>query len=336
MSIKSDVDTSPLVSIIVPNYNHSAFLEQRLDSVFNQTYKNFEVILLDDCSTDQSREILGAYRNHPKVKDCIYNFENSASPFRQWEKGINIAEGKYIWIAESDDWADKTFLDVLIPRFSDSIGLVYCKSYTCFEEENRISTYYFPDELQPGKWEDDYVAAGKSELSGYHIFRNTIPNVSACVFEKKLASFDSDIRSMKYCGDWLFWAKLFLKTDICFVSERLNYWRHSSQSVWGGKSNSNQEKEIFDECIFSINKMAEMIKTDQPRIANYNWLFNRYYSSIPVWKVPIMPTPDLPVKKFYFRFYLVKKMLVFILLKLMKNGGAITDFLRSRLSDKSM
>jgi glycosyltransferase involved in cell wall biosynthesis len=53
--------TELLVSIIVPNYNHSQFLQQRLDSVFNQTYQNFEVILLDDCSTNDNIEIMGKY-----------------------------------------------------------------------------------------------------------------------------------------------------------------------------------------------------------------------------------------------------------------------------------
>ena len=57
----------PLISVIIPNYNHSKYLEQRLESVFNQTYTNFEVILLDDCSTDASREILERFAKHEKV-----------------------------------------------------------------------------------------------------------------------------------------------------------------------------------------------------------------------------------------------------------------------------
>ncbi len=54
----NDFTTIPLVSVIVPNYNHSQFLQQRLDSVFNQTYQNFEVILLGDCSTNDTIEIM--------------------------------------------------------------------------------------------------------------------------------------------------------------------------------------------------------------------------------------------------------------------------------------
>ena len=103
--------TQPLVSIIIPNYNHSKFLQQRLDSVFNQTFQDFEVILLDDCSTDNSVDILKKYANHPKVSHLELNKQNSGSPFKQWQKGITMAKGTYIWIAETDDYCEFNFLD---------------------------------------------------------------------------------------------------------------------------------------------------------------------------------------------------------------------------------
>ncbi len=103
---------NPSVSVIIPNYNHAPFLKERIDSVINQHYDNFEVIILDDCSKDNSREVIEQYRNHPKVKHIIYNEANSGSTFIQWHKGFRLAEGEYIWIAESDDVAD---LDFLLP-----------------------------------------------------------------------------------------------------------------------------------------------------------------------------------------------------------------------------
>ncbi len=70
----------PRVSVIVPNYNHGKYLPLRLESIFNQTFQDFEVILLDDCSSDNSREILELYRNHPKVSTIIYNKRIRGSP----------------------------------------------------------------------------------------------------------------------------------------------------------------------------------------------------------------------------------------------------------------
>ena len=64
---------NPLVSIIIPNYNHALYLKERLDSIFNQTFQDFEVILLDDCSTDTSREVLAEYAKKDKVSHCIFN-----------------------------------------------------------------------------------------------------------------------------------------------------------------------------------------------------------------------------------------------------------------------
>jgi glycosyltransferase involved in cell wall biosynthesis len=63
----------PKLSIIIPNYNHADFLKQRLESIFNQTFQNFQVILLDDASTDNSKEILEQYANHPKVSKYMGN-----------------------------------------------------------------------------------------------------------------------------------------------------------------------------------------------------------------------------------------------------------------------
>ena len=70
------INKLPLISVIVPNFNHVKYLTQRLNSIFNQTYSNFEVILLDDCSTDNSREILSKYARNKKVSHCVFNENN--------------------------------------------------------------------------------------------------------------------------------------------------------------------------------------------------------------------------------------------------------------------
>ena len=101
----------PTVSVIIPNYNHAPFLKQRIESVLNQSFQDFEMILIDDCSTDGSREIIESYRNNPHVSHIVYNDSNSGSAFLQWNKGIELAKGDWIWVAESDDYAEPTFLE---------------------------------------------------------------------------------------------------------------------------------------------------------------------------------------------------------------------------------
>lgn len=84
----------PKVSVIVPNFNHASHLTARLDSIYAQTYSNFEVILLDDYSSDDSVRILNEYavRYAERTTTC-FNSENSGGVFQQWRKGLALASG---------------------------------------------------------------------------------------------------------------------------------------------------------------------------------------------------------------------------------------------------
>src|SRR5713226_5897350 len=119
----------PKVSVIIPNYNHARFLRKRIESVLEQTYQDFELILLDDYSTDESRTILEQYSSDPRVR-IEFNSANSGSPFKQWNKGVRLACGKYIWIAESDDYADERLLERLVAvlKADPQISFAYCRS----------------------------------------------------------------------------------------------------------------------------------------------------------------------------------------------------------------
>ncbi len=71
----------PFVSVILPNYNHAKYLPQRIESILNQTYQNFELIILDDCSSDNSREVIERYKDNPRISKIIFNEKNSGSRF---------------------------------------------------------------------------------------------------------------------------------------------------------------------------------------------------------------------------------------------------------------
>ena len=85
---------TPLVTVIVPNYNHAPYLELRLNSIFSQTYQNIEVILLDDASTDGSEAVLGKFhQRYPDKSRLLLNESNSGGVFHQWEKGLRRRNG---------------------------------------------------------------------------------------------------------------------------------------------------------------------------------------------------------------------------------------------------
>ena len=212
------------VSIIVPNYNHAPFLKKRIDSILNQTYQDFELILMDDCSTDNSRAVLEIYRNNPKVSHVIYNTSNSGSTFKQWEKGIALAKGDFIWIAESDDWAESIMLDKLVSVIKEKTSIVFCRSLRAWSETDLPKqTFNFVHVNYQGQ---TFI---KEKMLAY----NSIENASMAIFRKKdiESRWFEEIREMKYCGDWLFWIKLAQKGDVVEFSDVFNYFRQHGGKV---------------------------------------------------------------------------------------------------------
>jgi glycosyltransferase involved in cell wall biosynthesis len=253
------------VSVIIPNYNHAPYLEQRIESVLNQTYRDFEIIILDDCSTDDSKEVIEKYRGHDKISQIVYNEQNSGSTFKQWEKGIALAKGEWIWIAESDDWCELNFLEeVTKGEFIDSKNIVisYCGSLVF--SENRIIGYpkgkYFYRQLSGV----DFI---KEDLSK----GNAINNASMCIFRKSVVPDFDSIRKYKFCGDWLFWIKLSEKGAVRYSGKCLNYFRKHANDVSGNSYRSG---------VFHL-EFLEILKYLKSRnhITHYQFK-NRAYSQI--------------------------------------------------------
>jgi glycosyltransferase involved in cell wall biosynthesis len=221
----------PTVSVIVPNYNHAPFLRQRIDTILAQTYQDFELILLDDCSTDESRAILSEYAADPRVS-LEFNAANSGSPFKQWNKGVRRARGKYIWIAESDDYADPRLLASLVPLLESdpATGFAYCRSWRVTDGGvNGSADYNLPD---PDRWTRDFCIDGKELFRSYFALITPIPNASAVVFRKDLfEQVGCADESLRLCGDWKLWAAMALAGKVAYCSEPMNYFRYHSNNA---------------------------------------------------------------------------------------------------------
>lgn len=224
-----------LVSIIIPNYNHVRYLRQRIESVLAQTYQNFEVIIMDDCSPDSSREIIEEYRHHEKVARIVYNEHNSGSTFKQWNKGIKLAQGEAIWIAESDDYANPRLLERLVQQLQADagVGLAYCNSLNVNENGNILddNTKFYAD-LHVDLWQHDFVKPGQELILRYMAYRNIIPNASAVLFRRSAAEQAGPADETKrILGDWLFWMAVIAPGKVAYVAEHLNFFRHHTQNV---------------------------------------------------------------------------------------------------------
>jgi glycosyltransferase involved in cell wall biosynthesis len=225
----------PKVSVIVPNYNHARYLQQRMDSILNQTYQDFELILLDDYSTDNSREILLSYKNHPKVSQVVLNVVNSGSVFRQWEKGIALAKGEYVWIAESDDWAEPEFLETLVQLLDTQpqAGLAYCNS-TIYANEKQTSDFaaYKSHKFHSDRWTKTYCLDGKEEIAQALVWDCTINNASAVLMRKSILStiFPFDL-PFRYSGDWYCFLCIAAVSDIVYTPQLLSNYREHTSNV---------------------------------------------------------------------------------------------------------
>jgi glycosyltransferase involved in cell wall biosynthesis len=270
----------PKVSIIVPNYNHYKFLPQRLESIFNQTYQDFEVILLDDCSTDDSRTILEQYRNHPKVTTIGYNEQNSGSTFKQWSKGIGLSTGEYIWIAESDDYCEPEFLSELVPLLDKhtEAGIAYCQSISIDESNNVRHSWLKQTEIfEPNIWTNSFYIHGSTAIMNFFIFRNVIPNASGTIFRKSAYNSTTGVdTTMTLVGDWLLWIKMLETADLLFLSKGLNYFReHSNKATGLNTKNYNGLKEQFELYVYIKEKLGitSKQKRKMTNAGTRRWLF---------------------------------------------------------------
>jgi glycosyltransferase involved in cell wall biosynthesis len=294
------------VSVIIPNYNHAAYLKQRIESVINQSYQNIEIIILDDCSTDDSKDIIEQYRGHEKVKQIIYNEINSGSTFKQWKKGIELAKGEYIWIAESDDIAKPNLLAELIEiiHTNPDIVIAYAQSASdldAFTTDNGI-------EIHPLK-----LYNGKDFIKKLMLTNPAIVNASAVLFKKDVADnyILKEIIKYKYTGDWLFWTYILTKGKIVQCFKILNYFRRHPDSV-AAKANKSGTF-IFEGLkiiLFAKNKMGIILPTSFLKVWASVWaqsyLLNRGKSAS-IFKSNVRTAISIsPLLVFGFLFYYLK------------------------------
>jgi hypothetical protein len=241
------------VSVIVPNYNYARYLVERLGSVIGQKYPLFEMIVLDDRSTDDSlakvADIAAATRREMRV---FANPVNSGNVFAQWRKGVELARGDLVWIAEADDVADRDFLERLTAYFDDpATAFAFSDSRAIDSEGNLIGETYKNYYAQSGA---DVLSANLFDdarrfAARFLSCRNLILNVSAVLWRKArlvqaLAESADDLSRFKLAGDWrLYLGACAAGGKIGYCAEPLNSHRRHEGGV---TSRLNAEKHLAE------------------------------------------------------------------------------------------
>lgn len=231
---------APRVSVIVPIYNGRAFIHRRLSSIFSQRFRDYEVIVIDDCSTDDSVAQVERFAHHPELR--IVRNERNLGVFGNWLKGISMARGEIVWIAEQDDWAAPDFLSRLVPAFNDPrLVLAYCSSSAELAGGELVADYFqrsgWFDGLPrpPEKWTHDRYAEGIDEIRGGLAIKNTIPNASAALIRRSsLASITpAELMDFRCGGDWYIYIRVLRQGRLFYCADNLNFHARRDESVVG-------------------------------------------------------------------------------------------------------
>lgn len=243
------------VSVIVPCYNHAAYLQQRLDSIYQQDYSHYEVILLDDCSSDDSREILTHYQQrYPDKTQCSFNQVNSGGVFKQWARGFDLAKGDLIWIAESDDYCSPDFLSELVRAFRNpAVKIAFCRTLFVASIRDRERVVWRSEDYLRDQglriWRHRFVASAQALTEKAWGAKNVIPNVSAAVFRhpRDLPLLqDPAWQSMRLCGDWVFYLALARGGLVAYSPEASNFYRqHPTNTSVNAQKESIYYREHF-------------------------------------------------------------------------------------------
>jgi glycosyltransferase involved in cell wall biosynthesis len=244
-----DNNFKPLVSIVFTSYNHKEYLKQAIDSLINQSYTNYELIIVDDCSTDGSQEILLQYEYLVKVNLKLQT-TNSGSYVKASNYGASFAKGEYLLFAQCDDFAESKQIEMLVKAsfLSPKIGVVWSRSNMVnkegkvFEDDFKGREKKFTDQCK------NDVLIGGEEMRRYLSYSCVLPNLSAALIKKELYELVGGL-SEKYqvASDWAFWLSLSEVTDFYYLSKPLNNFRQHETTI---RSKVKVERQIIE--IFTI------------------------------------------------------------------------------------
>lgn len=201
-----------LVSIITPSYNTADFISQTIECVLNQTYTNWEMIIVDDCSTDNTKEVISKYNDTRII--YVENETNSGAAFSR-NKALKIAKGEWIAFLDSDDLWDKTKIESQL-KFMKTHN--YFFSYTNYREIN----------------EDNIITnqciSGPNYINKRKMYQYCWPGCLTVMYNAKKIGI-IQIENLKKNNDYAIWLKAIKKANCYLLNETLASYRKRTGSI---------------------------------------------------------------------------------------------------------
>jgi glycosyltransferase involved in cell wall biosynthesis len=237
------VPSLPAISVAVPNYNYAHCLPDRLYTIFDQNHPVEEIIVLDDCSSDDSIPIIMKLaEERQRDLTLVINEQNSGSVFAQWARAAEMARGEFLWIAEADDLSEPTFLSSLLAlmKGDPDIALGFTDSKSIDADGAHLYSSYKPyfATIEPGALSRTEVFDGRDFVMRYLGVKNTILNVSSVLWRREtllraLEACRDDLKDLRMAGDWRLYLEALAEPGarIAYVADPLNVHRRHAASV---------------------------------------------------------------------------------------------------------
>lgn len=232
------------MSVIVASYNHARFLDERIQSLLNQTYKNLEIIIVDDKSIDESIEIIESYKSDSRLK--LLENESNMGWIETSNRGYFHSKGKYVMFANCDDSCDPAQIETLVTFLEKehNLGLVFSRS-KLIDEEGRV----LGDDFNGREKEFKRICNGDTTIEASK-FRNllshscVIPNLSAALISRKAFSeLNGFSNAYNICSDWDFYLRLSKNFSAGYVYSSLNNFRQHNMTI---RSINGNEKILME------------------------------------------------------------------------------------------
>lgn len=236
-----------LVSIVVTSYNHAEFLQQRMDSLFVQSWQNIEIVVVDDCSTDTSRNFLRQFETHPKVR--LFLLEKNHGYVYASNYGVSQAKGEYIVFAECDDFSEPDQIQSLYQAITSHSSVDVCFSGSNLRDENGFHLGIDFDEWSPAfqkSCKSDGLISG-NQLLKMMLYSNVVRNMSAVMFKKSLFLQIGGLSDKyKLSADMDLWIRMAEVGNFYYLRKPLNNFRSHSTTVRNKLGTSVQLIEMLD------------------------------------------------------------------------------------------
>src|SRR5215471_8428593 len=205
------------VSFIIASYNYGRFVGQTVESLLAQTFDGLEIIVIDDCSHDDSREVLCQFANEPRVR-LVFHEANQGN-IRTYNEGLRLARGEFMGVVGSDDFAIPTNAvarQVAIFDTHPDVGFVY-SAHTYVDEHSKPFRVFQP-------FPNDYVRDGLTEFRDL-AFRNYVPHTGTLVRRACHDALGVYDQSLPHAGDWELWLRIAGRFDVGYVADPLYAYR---------------------------------------------------------------------------------------------------------------